>query len=395
MCFSIIVEKMKEIQNILLDYLDNESESKEELEHFIKILKDQNIVDDKHDFKLLLQLLIKIVNNHQRIRNFISKTEQILEYFKKDIQKYFTNSEIFDIFGNNKIILLFLIEENVFTIDEHIVSQIPNKRYARKDYIEYFGPEIRPFITKEFIKKYWYRNIFLGKDDLFERIKNEVDGDFYEKRREGENDDYLCQLIRFNKIKEFVIFVEQTNLSLESKIKNSIFETNQLLAFNDDISLIEYASFYGSNDIIKYMQMKGVELRSSMWIYAIHSRNAELIKYLEDNQVSPPYCNYETILNGYERILNESIKCHHNEISNYIIDNLIKKEDLQDKIENKYEYNLYRFAFEYSNYCFFPENMKHKNVFFYLCEFDYYTLVRLYLSEVSIDINAKVKPSIL
>ena len=64
--------------------------------------------------------------------------------------------------------------------------------------------------------------------------------------------------------------------------------------------MIEYASFYGSMDIIRFMRVNGnVELTSNMWIYAIHSRNAELIKYLEDNHVSPPD-------NKYERILEES-----------------------------------------------------------------------------------------
>ena len=48
-----------------------------------------------------------------------------------------------------------------------------------------------------------------------------------------------------------------------------------------------------------------------MWIYGIHSCNAELIKYLEDNHVSPSE-------NKYEKILEESIKCHHSQISNYI-----------------------------------------------------------------------------
>ena len=54
---------------------------------------------------------------------------------------------------------------------------------------------------------------------FIERMNKEVEENFYEKRREGENDDYLCELIRNNKIKEFVTLVEQTNLSLENEIK--------------------------------------------------------------------------------------------------------------------------------------------------------------------------------
>lgn len=150
-------------------------------------------------------------------------------------------------------------------------------------------------------------------------MNKEIETNFYEKRREGLNDDYLCELIRNNEIQEFIRFTEQRNLSLEICIKKSIFETNRLLTDKSDIKLIEYASFYGSNDIIKYIEKKGVELTSSMWIYAIHSCNAELIRYLEDNHVSPPD-------NDYERILEESIKCHHNDISNYLIDNIMNEE---------------------------------------------------------------------
>ncbi|KAK8838958.1 hypothetical protein M9Y10_032418 [Tritrichomonas musculus] len=217
-----------------------------------------------------------------------------------------------------------------------------------------------------------------------ERMNKEIEANFYEKRREGENDDYLCELIRNNEIKEFITFIGQANLPLDSYIKKSTFETNQHLIENDKISLIEYASFCGSNDIIKYMHMNRVELTPSMWIFAIHSKNAELIRYLEENHVPPPYDDYETILR-------ESIKCHHNDISNYIIDNLMKEGDLQNGIKNKYDGNLYRYSVEYHNYCFFPANMKYKNMFLYLCEFVYYNLVSLYLSEGNIDINATIK----
>ncbi|KAK8847256.1 hypothetical protein M9Y10_019842 [Tritrichomonas musculus] len=246
-------------------------------------------------------------------------------------------------------------------------------------------PEIKPFLTKENIEKYGKQNSHLQDDGFIKMMMKEVEEDFYEKRREGENDDFLCQLIRLNKIKDFITFVEQTNISLDNIIKNSIFETSQVLIDNDSyVSLINYAAFFGSNDIIKYMIMKGAKLTSEMWIYAIHGRNAEMIRYLEENHISPPD-------NKYDQILEESIKCHHNDVSNYIIDYLMKEEDLQKNIEKQYYNNLYRYAVESRNYCFFPTNMKYKNMFFYLCEFDYYTLVKLYLEEGNININDRIK----
>ncbi|KAK8840923.1 hypothetical protein M9Y10_027755 [Tritrichomonas musculus] len=378
------VEKMKMIQNDLLDFLEDESDAEDKYENFINLLSTQEIIKDQYKFKGLLYLINSIGNNHQCIPNFIFKVERLLRQFKEDIQKYFSNSKIFDFFRDNKRILLFLIEEKIITIDEYIFSQMTSYCYVIKKYCEYFQPEIKPFFTKENIEKYNSKNGSLKDIEFIESMNKEVEENFYEKRREGENDDYLCELIRNNEIKEFITFTEQRNLSLENKIKESIFETNQILVNAYYITLIEYASFYGSIDIIKYMQIKGVKLISSMWTYAIHSRNAELIRYLEDNHVPRPE-------NSYNPILKESIKCHHNDITNYIIDYLMKEEDLQNGIENKYYYNLYRYAAECHNYCFFPTNMKYKNMFFYLCEFDYYTLVELYLSSGKIDINDKIK----
>ena len=376
------VDKMKSIQNSLLEFLEEESDWEDKYENFINLVSTQQIINDEHEFNELIQLINSIADNHQRVPNFISKIERVLRHFKQDLQKYFSNSEIFDIFKDNKRILLFLLEEKMMIIDEYIFSIITT--YVRKNYCEYFQPEIKPFLTKENIEKYGSRNNSLKDEKFIERMNKEVESNFYEKRREGLNDDYLCELIRNNKIQEFIKFTEQTNLSLEIEIKKSIFETNRLLKYRGGISLIEYASFYGSNDIIKYMEKKGVELTSSMWIYGIHSCNAELIRYLEENHVSPPY-------GEYEKILEESINCHHNEISNYIIDNLMKKEDLQNDIENNCYNNLYRYAVESRNYCFFPTNMKYKNMFHYLCLFGYYTLVKLYLTELTIDINAAIK----
>ncbi|KAK8840889.1 hypothetical protein M9Y10_027720 [Tritrichomonas musculus] len=380
-----LTEKMKSVQSALLDFLDDECSSEENYENFVNITANQKVIEDRHELKLLLRLINNIGSNHRRSSNFTNKIDQILHHFKKEIQNFFSNSEIFEVFKDNKRILLFLIEEKMMIIDEYVVSRMTSDEYVRKNYDEYFAPEIKPFLTKEFIQKFRSENSNLRKEEFIDKIKKEVPEEFYIKRKEGENENYLCELIRTNQVKEFGVYVNRNNISLESYIKKSIFETNPLLIDESKIRLIEYASFFGSIDIVRYMQINGnIELTSSMWIYAIHSRNAELIRYLEDSHVTPPEDDYETILK-------ESIKCHHNDVAKYIIDYLIKEEDLQNDIESKYHNNLYRYAVEYYNYCFFPTNMKYKNMFFYLCEFDYYTLVNLYLSEGNIDINAKIK----
>ena len=117
------LDMMKEIQKNILNFLEEEANSAENL-----LKKDEfnnfKISDNQYDFLSLLHLISKIGNNCHRFPIFFSKIERILQFFKEDIQKYFTNSEIFNIFKRNKRILLFLIEQKVIVIDEYIVKKI-------------------------------------------------------------------------------------------------------------------------------------------------------------------------------------------------------------------------------------------------------------------------------
>lgn len=87
----------------------------------------------------------------------------------------------------------------------------------------------------------------------------------------GENDSYLCQLIRDDLVDDFIVYINKNNLSLFRKIEPSIFETN-LFLIQKKPSLIEYATFYGSVQIFQYLRFSEVELDSSLWFYAIHSK---------------------------------------------------------------------------------------------------------------------------
>ena len=193
----------------------------------------------------------------------------------------------------------------------------------------------------------------------------------------------MCELIRKHKTKEFIIYMNRKGLSFDSFIDKSIFETNPFLLKIGDIKIIENASFFGSMEIINFLISEKVNLLPSMWKYSIHSENSELIHYLEDNQILPTD-------NKHKITLNESIKCHHNDISRYIINYLIKEEDLESDKENDVFHNLYKYSFQYDNYIFFPDNIKYKFMFHYLCEFDYYILVNLYLTNEDIDINTTI-----
>ena len=115
------------------------------------------------------------------------------------------------------------------------------------------------------------------------------DENFDKKVLEGENDNYICSLIRDDSIKEFVSYTSRSGISLSSTlIKNSIFETNSFLLENEKISLIEYSAFFGSIQIFQYLKMNNVELTPKLWLYSIHGNNANLFRLLESDEEKKP-----------------------------------------------------------------------------------------------------------
>ena len=246
---------MKSLQNHLLEFIERENNSEENYQNFVDIFNEQKISNDLCNFKSFIHILLQIANNHYRTPNFFSKIDKIILNLKDEIKQKFSNSQIFNFFKSNKRILLFLIKEKILVIDHSITNIILNDtKFNVRNYIQYF------LIENEIIQNFSIEN-------------SEV---FDEKREIGENDDTICTIIRNDLIDEFISFVKKNDYPLNSQINQSIFETNNFLLKNEP-TLIEYAAFFGSTQIFKYLYLNGVELIQSIWIYAIHSDNPEMI----------------------------------------------------------------------------------------------------------------------
>ena len=213
--------------------------------------------------------------------------------------------------------------------------------------------------------------IFLPTKLSLLNIDPKIFQSFQLKQKDGVNDDYVCTLIREDSIEEFVSYFNMSNLPLSATVKQSIFETNPLLC-EKSATLIEYSAFYGSIQIFNFMKMNGVELSPSLWIYAIHSRNPEMIHLLEELHVKPEDKTYQSCLK-------EAIKCHHNEIANYIQDNLLT---------NYNEKNIVSYCFKFHNFATFPDNYYSNSFFYYFCKFNYLKLVKIFMKYEEIDLNS-------
>lgn len=356
------------------DKKDDKKEDKKGLKedikmiNFLEIQKFREIREIKEELQELLYLIAKISNNHRRNPAFFGKFEQILLHFEPDIKKNFTNSEIFNIFKINKRLLLFLIEKKFIEIDESIANFIYRK--SDTSYRLYFFPEI-----KEHLKKEDSESI---EKELRSQSQDYKSDTFLMKRKIGENDTFLCELIRKDIVEDFISHVNKNNISLTSKIQPSLFETNSFL-LKKEPTIFEYSAFCGSLKIFQCLITNNIEMTSSLWLYSIHGENNGLIHLLEENNVLPEDASYL-------KCLEEAIKCHHTEIAEHIMKKYVRKEEIN---HDTFYNNPLAYAFHFFNYKFISNDNK-KFEFFYACQFNYIKLVQLFLLTKEIDINTKI-----
>ena len=396
------LDEMRKIQKDLLWFIDQEVKSEENFANLSKTINDLKVYDDKNKLNSLLHLIMHITNNHHRYPDLYLKIDQILRLLKNHIKTNFTNTEIFNIFGSNKRVLLFLIEEEILKVDHYFVRKITTEReFQYNKYPQYFSPEIRPFMAEKWFPKKNYQ-----WNDYSEILNMELPEDFYENRKIGENEGQICRLIRNDKIDDFIIFMNKNCISVNSDIIFSVYETNPLLAQiekesigrfgrgtngKNGVSLIEYAAFFGSIQIFKYLEINEAKFTQSLWLCAIHGQNSELIQ-LVNEKVRPTIKKFvrkfshspediESFVGCYE----ESIKCHHIDITNYFLNNNFLKSDEQNPIE------LLVSALKYYNFEFIQSELINESSFFNLCKYDHCILVDILLKSQEIDINKKIK----
>ncbi|KAK8892236.1 hypothetical protein M9Y10_029459 [Tritrichomonas musculus] len=347
----LFIRKFTELQEKLISYLQKEDDVDADfcaLRHYL----DQQKINTKNEgFIEFLHLISRISINHRRTPFFQTKIEKILISYKDDIKANFTNTYIFNIFKKNKLLLLFLFEEGIIKFDKDIQILIENNK---PQLTEYFSPEI----------------------DQLKKAKKQSNAStelFQTNRKNGENQHQICKLIREDLIDDFVIYTNKNSINLASKIEPSIFETNDFL-MKKNPTIIEYAAFFGSIQIIHYLRLNDIQLPKSLWFYAIHSNNAELIHLLEE---------YDDDKNVKMEYFKEAAKCHHNEIARYFINNYLQKPQ-KNYISKLIKY----YNFEFIDQLIKLESLDLINSYFFdLCRYGYYTLVKTLLNDKSINLN--------
>ena len=239
------INQKKDLYSILIQFFDCENENTDVyFEDLINIIISQKIQEKYSELKLLVNLIISIFDYHNRSNNFISKIKKLIHYLKDSIIKIFSNYEVFEFVKDNKFLLLIFIKDNIIHIDSNIIESFR----VNDKYLLYFYPEIKDKIDAEELEQI--------EEDL-NKYYPEILDDFENIRECGENELYICSLIRNDSVEEFIIYMNKTNLPVSTIIKTSLFETNIFL-MNVEVSLIRYAAFFGSIQIFQYLTFNNV-----------------------------------------------------------------------------------------------------------------------------------------
>ena len=389
------IEDKKKLYTSIIEFVENEEDINNEI-YFDKLkslIKSQQIEGSHEEMEEFLCIIQVICDNHHRNPNFIKRLQQILQQYKEQIKQTLSNNEIFRIFINNKLIVLFLLKAGIITITDSIFSVMMNKIDSNGNrYCHFFYPELENFAGEEKMEDV--------KKELLTKYPNIFD-DYDNNRNEGENDSFICSLIRQDSIEQFISYINRNQISPSSQISKSIFETNSFLISQKSTSLIEYSAFFGSIQIYRYLKMNDVKLTPSLWLYTIHSKNAELIHLLESDQVSPPRKKYgfdDDNEYGFTKCLIESIKCHHNDIAVYIENNKIPQNNLIgfDPITLKLVYGfgytvnrkVVSKSLQYRNYSYFNDQTLFD--FFHLCFYNYNKIVDFLIKKKEDEIKKKI-----
>ena len=360
------LEQSNEITDMILHYIDNDDESDE---YFVKIIKHIQKLDEDRNIetiRLFLKIFSSLSRNHNRQHDLINKIEKIIISLKSIIMTNISNIEIFKIFEKNPRMLFTLFEHGMITSDYTLYPLMFKNRYSPYYKLRHF---LFPVIKKTLCQK----KVDKVKSEL-QTLYNIQDFELFEKKcKIGENDSPICEIIRNDEIDEFITYVTKTDSPLSSHINPSIFETNEFL-FDKTPTLIEYAAFFGSIQIFRFLLLNDVKLTEDLFLYAIHGRNADIIHILESNKIKPKY----------DKCLFEAIKCNHNEITNYIFSNYLENDI--NKIrgystyiaeKDRYYDDMVYNGFGYFILEYYTNDSINKLAMFYYRKFDILCILRL------------------
>ena len=239
--------------------------SAENYEETLNYLENTIFIADHDHFRELLQSLsIAILKRPHSLRLYYD----MLKYFSEKIKKFFSSDDVIKMVRVPFLIPKFY-EIGIVDIETII-------RSSKIDFSIFMMNALEIQATDP---EYYASHLAESKDELRHELENanfEMDK---LHRMNGVNIDPIAMSIRFDKLDEFKKLIDENHIDLNSKITQSKYELCQMVS--DYISMptfIEYAAFFGSINIFRYLIDQNVILSDRLPEFAIAGGNMEIIK---------------------------------------------------------------------------------------------------------------------
>lgn len=282
---------------------------------------------------------------NDKYANFISNYKEFMKYmsFQYDLCQISSSTDVFNLFSSiqtklnensedyfqfvlrsiNEIAnvrcmkyelflkLLFYIVENVDKQNEHIqdllLENITNRYFLCKLYENDYFPfkKLIKYIQQQDLLFYlvyfndkvteeeyndWCQSLnetmgieFLEICSKMRKL-NENQIDILKTKRENPN--LISIYIRTDDLNNFIDITSNNMIDFDSKIPNSINETNSIFLKKIPSTLINYSAFYGATKIFRYLLSNGARFGSNTLVCACAGGNVEIVRLLIQNNIA-------------------------------------------------------------------------------------------------------------
>lgn len=297
---------LEELREKMLPFIELQEQLLEidetKIDEILEYIQENQLTSNKTLFNEILQSINLVVQARPLNLQFYI---DLLLKLKDDILINFSSNDLWHIFRIHKNVLLSLYEEKC--IDFQTVRKFC---YDDKEYLKFFFVEVKENDEKFFNERIRYLDI----EKFFIDINIE---EFKKKRKVGHSEWEVARIIRNDSIDEFQNFFSQSNMNLTEKVPPTIFESDEVVnsKFTPMPTLIEYAAFFNSVNIFKFlwMNLQSMVTSPNLPKYAICGGCYDLIHICEkENQV----------LKFDEECVSSAIEYHHMEIVDYLHDSV-------------------------------------------------------------------------
>ena len=317
--FKVKNHEKYEVINKLLDYIDHLTE--ELYPETIQLIKaNKNIFFKDHSSAILFYSLI-IHSCYINFKKFELNLNIIVDFSNEIKNAKTTENELIQISLFYFKSINYLYSKQFFSIDS-IIEQSTSLIFL----FIYFWPEIDQ--NDHEYTQIREKDPYLNSDDpqnqreieFFKKIKENPEKHIL-NRKNGYHPSSLHKSIREDDIETFQSIISKNNINFNYIIEYSYYERTPF--FQEDLTLIQIAAFYGSIKIFKFLMIQNENInKENLLEYSYFGRNYEIIHLCEKEYKFS------------EKVYLQAIKTHQNDLLSYYIDNFGDQITEDEDVEN-------------------------------------------------------------